>query len=109
MSDEVELRLKALLGAPERPADDAFAMRMQRRVMAEEALLADRRRAWARFAMEMAAAAAAILAFALLARMGQTVDSGRIIPLFSPASAGLLLLGLWVAVSAAPSKGRFED
>jgi hypothetical protein len=109
MSDETELQLKALLATPERPADDAFALRMQRLVLAEEALLAARRRAWTRFAMEMAAAAAAILVFLLLARITPVGDSGRIIPPFSPASAGLLLLALWVAVSATPLKGHSED
>jgi hypothetical protein len=109
MSDPIEIELKALLAAPERPADDGFALRMQRLVLAEESLRRSRRAAWVRFATEMAAAAAAIIAFMLLARTGGAGDSGRIVPLFSPGSAGLLLLGLWVAVSVAPGKARFGN
>ena len=115
MSDAIDLKLKALLSSPERPADDAFAMRMTRLVMAEETLLAERRAAaeekllaarraaWKRFGTEMAAAAAAIVVFILLAKAGPAPDSSRIVPVFSPAMAGLLLLALWLIVSWRPS------
>lgn len=102
MSETTELELKALLASPPRPADEAFAMRMTRLVLAEEKLLAARRAAWKRFATEMAAAAAAILVFVLLAKAGPAPDSTRIVPLFSPAMAGLLLLALWLVVTWRP-------
>jgi hypothetical protein len=102
MSDPVDLKLKALLASRERPSDDAFAHRMTRIVVAEERLRLARRAAWTRFAMEMAAAAALILAFVLLAKTGPEPDSAGIVPLFGPASAGLLLLALWLFVSWRP-------
>ena len=108
MSDEMDLRLRALLAAPERAPDEVFAERVRRAVLAEERMRAATRAAWTRFAAEMAAAASAILAFVLLAKLSPVADSGTIIPLFSPAAAGLLLLGLWVAVSVRPSEGRFR-
>jgi hypothetical protein len=107
MSDDMDLRLKALLAAPERDPDDAFADRVRRAVLAEERMRAAGRAAWTRFAAEMAAAASAILAFILLAKLTPVADSGDFIPLFSPAAAGLLLLGLLVAVSVRPSEARF--
>jgi hypothetical protein len=107
MSDDIDRALKALLAAPKRAPDEAFAERVRRAVLAEERMRAAARIAWTRFAAETAAAASAILAFVLLAKLGPAADSGAIIPLFSPAAAGLLLLGLWVAVSARPPEARF--
>ena len=72
-------------------------------MLAEQRLVAARRVAWTRFAAEMCATRAAILAFVLLARLAPG-DSGEFVPLFSPAAAGLLLLCLWVAVSIRPSE-----
>jgi hypothetical protein len=107
MIADMDLRLKSLLAAPERAPDDAFAERIRRAVLAEARMRAAARVAWTRFAAEMAAAASAICAFLLLARLTPLPDSGNFIPLFSPAAAGLLILALWVAVSARPSEARF--
>lgn len=106
MSADIDLRLKSLLAAPGREPDDAFAERIRRAVLAEERMRAAARTAWTRFAAEMAAAASAICAFLLLARLSPLPDSGTFIPLFSPAAAGLLILALWVAVSARPPEAR---
>lgn len=100
MEDDVDLRLREWLATPNGPADEGFARRMERLVVAEERLSAARRAAWARFGAEMTAAAVLLLVFVLLARGGAAAgDSGRLIPLFSPGSAGLTLLGLWLIVS----------
>lgn len=107
MSADMDLRLKSLLAAPERAPDDAFAERIHRAVLAEQRMRAAARVAWTRFAAEMAATASAICAFMLLARLSPLPDSGTFIPLFSPAAAGLLILALWVGVSAKPSEVRF--
>ena len=107
MSADIDTRLKSLLAAPERAPDDAFAERIHRAVLAEERMRAAARVAWTRFAAEMAAAASAICAFLLLAKLTPLSDSGTFIPLFSPAAAGLLILALWVSVSARPSEARF--
>ena len=107
MSADMDLRLKGLLAAPERAPDDAFAERIHRAVLAEQRMRAAARVAWTRFAAEMAAAASAICAFMLLARLTPLPDSGTFIPLFSPAAAGLLILALWVVVSTRPSEARF--
>ncbi len=104
MSADMDLRLKSLLAAPERAPDEAFAERIHRAVLAEQRMRAAARVAWTRFAVEMAAAASAVCAFMLLARLSPLPDSGTYIPLFSPAAAGLLILALWVGVSARPSE-----
>ncbi len=104
MSADMDLRLKSLLAAPERAPDEAFAERIHRAVLAEQRMRAAARVAWTRFAAEMAAGASAICAFMLLARLSPLPDSGTYIPLFSPAAAGLLILALWVGVSARPSE-----
>ena len=101
MSDDLDLRLKALLAVADRAPDEAFALRVERRVLAESRLRAARRAAWTRFAAEMLATASLLLAFTLMARPGPA-DSGSYVPLFSPAAAGLLLLALWVTVSIRP-------
>ena len=103
MSGDMDRKLASLLALPRAEPDPAFADRVMRVVLAEQRLLAARRVAWTRFATEMCATAAAILAFILLARVAPTA-SGEFLPLFSPAAAGLLLLGLWVAVSIRPSE-----
>lgn len=109
MGEDVDSRLRSLLRAPERGPDEDFARRMERLVIAEERLSAARRLAWRRFAMEMMATAALILVFVLLARAGPAPDSGRVVPPFSPAGAGLLLLALWVIVSCRPGSGASAD
>jgi hypothetical protein len=109
MTDTLDLQLRALLAAPDRPADELFAGRIERLVLAEERMRVARRAAWRRFATEMAAAAALILVFVVLAKAGPAADSGRIVPLFSPASAGLLLLALWLIVSCRPGSGASAD
>ena len=104
--NDMDSRLRSLLAARERAPDEAFAQRVHRAVLAEQKLAVARRAAWTRFAVEMMATASLVLAWVLLARISPAGDSGRFIPLFSPAAAGLLLLGLWVAVSARPSEAR---
>jgi hypothetical protein len=106
MTDDLDLRLKTMLAAPARAPDEPFAARVRRAVLAEQRMRAASRAAWTRFAAEMAAAASAILAFVLLARLTPAADSAGLIPPFGPAAAGLLLLGLWVAVSVRPSGAR---
>jgi hypothetical protein len=105
MSEDADRLLRSLLATPERAPDQAFALRVERVVTAEQRLRTARRIAWTRFAGEMLATAALIVAFLLLSRLGPLADSGAIIPLFSPAAAGLLLLALWVGVSVRPGGG----
>lgn len=106
MTDDLDARLRSILAAPERAPDEAFAVRVRRALLAEQRMRAASRAAWTRFAAEMAATASAILAFILLARLGPAAESADIVPLFSPAAAGLLLVALWVAVSVRPSESR---
>lgn len=101
MTAETDLLLKSLLSAPERAPDEDFTLRMERLVLLETKLGVARRIAWTRFATEMVATAALIVAFLLLSRLAPPA-ADSIIPLFSPAAAGLLLLALWVAVSVRP-------
>ncbi|MEA3001135.1 MAG: hypothetical protein QOK17_2968 [Sphingomonadales bacterium] len=105
MSDDPDRLLRSLLATPDRAPDEAFVLRLQRLATAEQRLRAARQAAWTRFAAEMLATAALIVAFLLLSRLGPLADSGSIIPLFSPAAAGLLLLALWVGVSVRPGGG----
>jgi len=101
MSADTDLLLKSLLSAPERAPDDEFALRMERLILVEQRLAAARRVAWTRFATEMVATAALLVAFLLLSRLAPP-GPDSIIPLYSPAAAGLLLLALWVGVSLRP-------
>jgi len=105
MDEEVDRQLKALLAAPGRPADETFAARVERLVLIDERLRRARRAAWRRLALEMAGAAAVILVFFVLERSGPAADSAGIVPPFSAAGAGLLLLTLWVIVSSRPGDG----
>jgi hypothetical protein len=107
MSDDLDRRLGALLAAPERAPDEAFAARMGRLIRAEQVFRAARRAAWARFGMLMLATASLLLLFVLLARLTPR-DSAGDVPLFSPGAAGLLLLGLWLVV-AAPLREGLRD
>jgi hypothetical protein len=103
MTADTDLLLKSLLAAPERAPDEDFALRLQRLVLVEDRLRAARRAAWTRFAVEMVASAALLVAFLLLSRLAPLgPDSGNFIPLLGPAAAGLVLLALWVAVSVRP-------
>jgi hypothetical protein len=101
MNGDTDLLLKSLLAVPDRAPDEAFAQRMERLVMLEKKLAAARAVAWRRFAVEMVATAALLAAFLLLSRLTPPAPDS-IIPLYSPAAAGLLLLALWVGVSVRP-------
>jgi hypothetical protein len=104
MSTNPDLLLKSLLATPERAPDEGFALRIERLVLFEERMRAARRVAWTRFAMEMVATAALLVAYFLLTRL-TPVSPDSVIPLYSPAAAGLLLLALWVGVSVRPGGG----
>ena len=104
MSDATDAMLTALLATPERAPDEAFALRMRRLVEAEQRLSLARRAAWSRFAAEMAAAAALILAFLLVEQLAP-LDSPDLVPPFGAAAAGMMLLLLWIAVSYRPGTG----
>jgi hypothetical protein len=105
MNDDLDLRLKQALGSAERAPDEAFAQRVARLVRAEETLRAARRAAWTRLAVHLVATASLVVLFVLLAR-GTRPDSEGLVPPFSPATAGLLLLTLWVVVAARPGAMR---
>jgi hypothetical protein len=104
MSTDPDLLLKSLLATPERAPDEVFALRIERVVLIEERMRAARRVAWTRFAAEMVATAALLVAYWLLTRL-TPVSPDSVIPLYSPAAAGLLLLALWVGVSVRPGSG----
>src|SRR4051812_27669537 len=104
MSTDPDLVLKSLLAAPERAPDESFALRIERLVLIEERLRAARRVAWTRFGAEMLATASLLVAYFLLTRL-TPVSPDSVIPLYSPAAAGLLLLALWVGVSLRPGAG----
>jgi hypothetical protein len=104
MDEAFDARLRALMAKPMRAPDEAFVARLRQNALAETRLRAARRAAWRRFAVETAAATAALLAFLLLARL-RPGDSAHAIPLTGPFAAGILLLGLWAMVSARPESG----
>jgi hypothetical protein len=102
MNGDLDQQLAALLAAPEREPDEAFALRMRQIVLTDERLRAAQRRAWRKFAFEMAGGAAALLTFILLNSLQAPGPEGRELPFFSPAMMGVLLLGLWAAVTLRP-------
>ncbi|MEA3038636.1 MAG: hypothetical protein QOE79_1149 [Sphingomonadales bacterium] len=106
MSNDPDLLLKSLLATPDRAPDEGFALRIERLVRIEARMRAARRVAWTRFAVEMVATAALLVAYWRLTRL-TPVSPDSVIPLYSPAAAGLLLLALWVGVSVRPG-GRFS-
>jgi hypothetical protein len=97
MNEQIDAQLKTLLVDADRGVDEPFAARMRKLVAIEERLRADRRARWMRFAVEMMATSVVLAAFLLMATVRS--EAGDVIPLFSPAGAGLLLLAIWVAVS----------
>ena len=104
MTDDQELdaRLGALLRGPDAPPDAAFVRRIERLVAVEQRIEKARRAAWRRFAAEAAASGAVLAAFLLLGRLG--ADSGADAAGFlSPATAAVLLIGLWFAVELRPA------
>ena len=104
MTEESDAMLARLLAAHERGPDEAFARRVERLVLAEQRLRAARRAAWHRFGAEMAAAAALVLAFLLIGRLGR-LDSQDIVPPFSPVAIGMLLLVFWIFLSGRAESG----
>jgi hypothetical protein len=103
MTDDLEAGLRNLLAPSPRSPDEPFAERVRRAVLADQRFMEARRRAWRRFAAEAAATGAAILAFMLLGRLGTPTGAEGVVPLMSPAMAGILLLGLWVGIGLKPS------
>jgi hypothetical protein len=95
MTDPNDNLLAALLGTPARATDEAFVSQIQALVKYERRQAALRRAAFRRVAIETGAAAAMLLAFVFAAKVG---DASDVIPLFSPAMAGLVALGLWVTI-----------
>ena len=92
--DDTDARIAALFDEAPPPADDGFT----RRVLALAALedrLAERRRVVRRqLVIEAAALAGVLAAFAALAHFSPPAD---VVPLASPAMAGLIMLGSWLA------------
>jgi len=88
--------LSSLLATPERDADAAFVSQVEALVRYDQLRLAARRSAFRRIAIETAAAGAMLVAFVAAARIGAPSD---LVPLFSPAMAGLIALGVWATVS----------
>ena len=96
MNSSVDQMLKSLLATPERPADENFVRHTVALVRFEQRRHAARRAALSRVGLESIAAGAMLLAFAGAASIGEAAE---VVPLFSPAMAGLIALGLWCAVS----------
>jgi len=99
MNQDPDLLLARLLATPERPPDDLFVLKVRNAVAAEERLREARRATWQRLAIELGGAMTAILAFVLLAGGAPELGEDVIAPT-GPAAAGILLLVLWLAVTA---------
>lgn len=99
--EAIEMRLGALLRGTERSPDDAFVARVERAVVAERRMEAQRSAAWRRFASEAFATMAVASAFVLIGRMGPAPD--ELEPLASsPIVAAGLLLVLWMVTAFRP-------
>ena len=99
MTHDPDLLLARLLATPDRPPDDLFVLKVRNAVAAEERLREARRATWRRLSIELGGALTAILAFVLLAGRSPELAEGVIAPA-GPAAAGLLLLVVWLAVTA---------
>lgn len=101
-SDSMDDRIAALLAVPEREPDEAFVLRVERALLADRRLAAQRSAAWRRFRGEAAASLAVVAAFALLWRGApDALPVGA--PMFSPAAAAVLILFLWFALGLKPA------
>ena len=101
-SDPMDDRIAALLAVPEREPDEAFVRRIERAVLADRRLAAQRAAAWRRFRGEAAASLAVVAAFALLWRGApDSLPIGA--QIFSPAAAAVLILFLWFALGLRPA------
>jgi hypothetical protein len=98
-------RIAALFAAPLPQADEAFVLRVERALIAEQRMEAVRRSAWKRFAVEAAGSGAVVAAFILLGRLAPAA-SGAGVDLVSPAMAAVLLLACWFAVEMRPGAAR---
>ena len=103
MTPSTDQMLESLLATPERPADEEFVRRTEALVRFELRRHAARRTAFSWVGLESIAAVAMVLAFAGAARIG---EASEVVPLFSPAMAGLVALALWCAVSLRPPARR---
>lgn len=96
MTDSIDRSLAGLLATPHRDPDAAFVAHIDALVRYEQYRARSRREAFKRVAMEAAAGAAVLAAFVGAARIGAPSE---FISLFSPATAGLIALALWSAVT----------
>lgn len=96
MTEPIDDLLATLLATPERPADEHFVRHAEALVRFDQHRRAARHAAFTRVSREAAAGAAMLTAFVAAARIGTAAE---VVPLFSPAMAGLIALGLWCAVS----------
>jgi hypothetical protein len=101
----MDRQIGALLRGPERPPDEAFAQRVERRLAAERRLGAARQASWRRFAAEVVASAGMLAAFVLLYRLAPQMPLDAVSPV-SPAVAAALLLALWFGVELRSSATR---
>jgi len=95
-------RIAALFASPDRAPDEAFVVRIERAVRAEQRMAATRRSAWRRFAIECVASVAIVVVFGLLRRLGPAQLPLDQFPV-APAAAAMLMLGLWFAVELRPA------
>ena len=96
MTRSIDQELARLLATLERAVDEEFVALSEALIRFDERRRTLRRAALSRVALEALAAGAILVAFAGAARIG---DAAAIIPLFSPAMAGLAALCTWCAVS----------
>lgn len=101
-SESIDDRIAALLAVPEREPDEAFVLRVERAVLADRRLAAQRAAAWRRFRGEAAASLAVVVAFALLWRVAPEAPPVGA-PMFGSAAAAVLILFLWFALSLRPA------
>jgi len=100
---DVDAELKSLLAAPSSPPDEAFVKRVNCAVVAEQKMIAAQVAMWRRFAVEVAGAAAVLVAFYLLWKMA---PSGvEIEPLANaPGVAASMILILWLVLQSKQSQ-----
>ncbi len=103
---ELDARLASLLrdGSPRQGSDD-FADRVIALAAYDLSQRRWRRRTAVRIGLETLGLIAVLFVFAMLARMApESVGWGNILPLASPAMAGLVMLLMWSLVSVSPAR-----
>jgi hypothetical protein len=98
---DLDQELKGFLLGPERAVDQQFIEGMRQAVLFEQRVRAAQLLAWKKFSAEVLASAGVVAALLVLTELPMSASAAAHVP-FGPAALGLLLVGIWIAVTLTP-------